>query len=157
MTRGTDEPGRSRGSGLEELSGYPDHSEALAALAGQVSGAPVLSPEAVNLAMIRHWVEAMGDENPVYVSDTAARDAGFEQLYAPPTMLQAWIMRGLRASQEVEAARAAGTSQGDGGPNEVMMALLEAEGLTSVVATNCEQTYARPLVVGDRVHGAFGD
>ena len=101
--------------------------------------------------MIRHWVEAMGDENPVYVSDTAARDAGFEQLYAPPTMLQAWIMRGLRASQEVEAARATGTSRGDGGPNEVMMALLEAEGLTSVVATNCEQAYARPLVVGDRV------
>ena len=136
---------------LEELSGYPDHSETLAALAGQVSGPPVLSPEAVNLAMIRHWVEAMGDENPVYVSDTAARDAGFDQLYVPPTMLQAWVMRGLRASQEVEAARASGTSQGDGGPNEVMMALLEAEGLTSVVATNCEQTYARPLVVGDRV------
>ena len=135
----------------EELFRYPDHSAALAALAGQSSGAPVLSPDAVNLAMIRHWVEAMGDENPAYVSDAAARGAGFEQLYAPPTMLQAWIMRGLRASLEVELARAAGTSQGDGGPNEVMMALLEAEGLTSVVATNCEQTYERPLVVGDRV------
>ncbi len=135
----------------EELFRYPDHSAALAALAGQSSGAPVLSPDAVNLAMIRHWVEAMGDENPAYVSDAAARDAGFEQLYAPPTMLQAWIMRGLRASLEVDAVRAAGTSQGDGGPNEVMMALLEAEGLTSVVATNCEQTYGRPLVVGDRV------
>jgi uncharacterized OB-fold protein len=32
-----------------------------------------------------------------------------------------------------------------------MMGLLDAEGLTSVVATNCEQQYARPLVVGDRV------
>ncbi len=31
------------------------------------------------------------------------------------------------------------------------MALLDAEGLTSVVATNCEQSYGRPLVVGDRV------
>ncbi len=136
---------------LEELSGYRDHSAALEAFTGQVSGAPVLSPDAVNLAMIRHWVEAMGDENPVYVSDRAARAAGFEQLYAPPTMLQAWVMRGLRASLEVEAARASGTSRGDSGPNEVMMALLEAEGLTSVVATNCEQTYVRPLVVGDRV------
>jgi uncharacterized protein len=139
------------GERLEELAGYPDHSAALAALAGRVSGAPVLSPDAVNLAMIRHWVEAMGDHNPVYVSDAAARDAGFERLYAPPTMLQAWVMRGLRASLEVEAARAAGTSPGDGGPNEVMMSLLEEEGLTSVVATNCEQTYVRPLVVGDRV------
>ena len=32
-----------------------------------------------------------------------------------------------------------------------MMALLDDEGLTSVVATNCEQHYGRPLVVGDRL------
>ena len=31
------------------------------------------------------------------------------------------------------------------------MALLDDEGMTSVVATNCEQTYERPLVVGDRL------
>ena len=31
------------------------------------------------------------------------------------------------------------------------MGLLDDEGLTSVVATNCEQHYGRPLVVGDRV------
>ncbi len=65
-------------------------------------------------------------------------------------MLQAWIMRGLRASTATEEARAAGTAQGSG-PNEVMMGLLDEEGLTSVVATNCEQQYGRQLVVGDRV------
>jgi uncharacterized OB-fold protein len=32
-----------------------------------------------------------------------------------------------------------------------MMTLLDDEGLTSVVATNCDQTYLRPLVVGDRL------
>ena len=32
-----------------------------------------------------------------------------------------------------------------------MMALLDDEGLTSVVATNCDQTYLRPLVPGDRL------
>ena len=100
--------------------------------------------------MIRHWVEAMGDENPVYVSDEAAREAGYDRLIAPPTMLQAWIMRGLRASMVLEEARAAGTTQGSG-PNDVMMGLLDDEGLTSVVATNCEQQYGRPLVVGDRL------
>ena len=31
------------------------------------------------------------------------------------------------------------------------MGLLDEEGLTSVVATNCEQHYGRPLVVGDRL------
>ena len=135
---------------FEELAAYPDHSVELEALVGQNSGAPNLSPDAVNAAMIRHWVEAMGDENPVYDSDAAAHAAGYERLIAPPTMLQAWIMRGLRASVALEEARAAGAGQGSG-PSDVMMALLDDEGLTSVVATNCEQQYGRPLVVGDRL------
>ena len=138
---------------FEELAAFPDHSAELAALVGQDLGLPnlsPLSPHAVNVPMIRHWVEAMGDENPVYLSDEAAREAGYDRLIAPPTMLQAWIMRGLRASMVLEEARAAGTTQGSG-PNDVMMGLLDDEGLTSVVATNCEQQYGRPLVVGDRV------
>ncbi len=138
---------------FEELAAYPDHSAELAALVGQDLGLPnlsPLSPHAVNEPMIRHWVEAMGDQNPVYVSDVAAREAGYDRLIAPPTMLQAWIMRGLRASMTLEEARAGGTAQGSG-PNDVMMGLLDDEGLTSVVATNCEQHYGRPLVVGDRL------
>jgi uncharacterized OB-fold protein len=134
----------------EELAGLPDHSAELAQLVGLAAGAPSLSWDAVNVPMIRHWVEAMGDENPVYVSDEAAQAAGYDSLIAPPAMLQAWIMRGLKLSNEVEAARAAGTSQGDG-PSNRMMALLDDEGLTSVVATNCTQKYGRPLVVGDRL------
>jgi 3-oxo-4,17-pregnadiene-20-carboxyl-CoA hydratase alpha subunit len=145
---------RSERSGrFEELAFYPDHSAELAALVGQDLGLPnlsPLSPHAVNEPMIRHWVEAMGDQNPVYVSDVAAREAGYDRLIAPPTMLQAWIMRGLRASMTLEEARTTGTAQGSG-PNDVMMGLLDDEGLTSVVATNCEQHYGRPLVVGDRL------
>lgn len=139
-----------KGQRLEELRGLPDHSAELAELVGQEAGAPSLSWDAVNVPMIRHWVEAMGDENPVYLSDEAARAAGYDGLIAPPSMLQAWIMRGLKASNEVEAARAAGSSQGEG-LSDRMMKLLDDEGLTSVVATNCEQKYMRPLVVGDRV------
>ena len=135
---------------FEELAPFPDHSAELAALVGQEAGAPSLSWDAVNVPMIRHWVEAMGDENPVYLSDSAARAAGYPSVIAPPTMLQAWIMRGLKASNDVEAARAAGELQGSG-PNDRMMTLLDDEGLTSVVATNCEQSYVRPLVVGDRL------
>jgi uncharacterized OB-fold protein len=134
----------------EELAPFPDHSTALEELIGLSSGEPLLSPHAVNAPMISHWIEAMGDENPVYVSDEAARRYGFDQVIAPPTMLQAWIMRGLRASLLVDEARAAGTAQGSG-PIDTVMALLDAEGLTSVVATNCEQQYGRSLVIGDRL------
>jgi uncharacterized OB-fold protein/acyl dehydratase len=135
---------------FEELADFPDHSDELATLAGQASGPANLSPDAVNLPMIRHWVEAMGDENPVYVSTEAAQANGLDQIIAPPTMLQAWIMRGLRVSQLVEAARESGAELGSG-PNDRMMSLCDAEGLTSVVATNCEQRYGRPLVIGDRL------
>jgi 3-oxo-4,17-pregnadiene-20-carboxyl-CoA hydratase alpha subunit len=150
---------------FEELAAFSDHSAELATLVGQAAGAPNLAPDAVNAPMIRHWVEAMGDHNPVYVSDDAARAAGYDQMIAPPTMLQAWIMRGLRASLLIDEARAAGGGRTDAagtdaaepdvasgpGPNERMMSLLDDEGLTSVVATNCDQHYGRPLVVGDRL------
>jgi uncharacterized protein len=142
--------GSATGQRLEELLPFPDHSAELAGLVGQEAGAPSLSWDPVNVPMIRHWVEAMGDENPVYLSDEAAQAAGFDRLIAPPAMLQAWIMRGLKLSNEVEAARAAGSSQG-AGPMDRMMELLDDEGLTSVVATNSDQTYGRPLVVGDRL------
>jgi uncharacterized OB-fold protein len=134
------------------LAPFPDRSGALASLVGQAAGPPNLAPDAVNGPMIRHWVEAMGDHNPVYVSDKAARAAGYDEMIAPPTMLQAWIMRGLRASLLTEEARASGVpGKHESGPNERMMNLLDEEGLTSVVATNCEQSYGRPLVAGDRL------
>jgi uncharacterized OB-fold protein/acyl dehydratase len=129
---------------------FPDHSTALQALIGQSTGAPQLSPHAVNAPMIRHWVEAMGDTNPLYVSDAVARAHGYDGAIAPPTMLQAWVMRGLRASQLADEARESGADPGHGA-HDSMMHLLDLEGLTSVVATNCEQRYSRPLVVGDRL------
>ncbi len=131
-------------------SDLPDHSAELAALVGRPTGPPLVAHSAVNQAMIHHWVEAMGDEDPVYVSDEAARAVGLAQAIAPPTMLQAWTMRGLAATLRRDAASGA---EDDGGRplsnHEQMMALLDAEGMTSVVATNCDQRYDRPLVAGD--------
>jgi uncharacterized OB-fold protein/acyl dehydratase len=124
--------------------------ERLQSFIGQSTGPPNRGPDAVNLPMIRHWVEAMGDMNPVYVDDVAARDAGYPGVIAPPTMLQAWIMRGLRASQAADEARANGKVSRDS-PHELLMAALDEAGFTSVVATNCEQHYERPLVPGDEV------
>ncbi len=128
----------------------PDHGAELASLVGASVGPPQLSPHAVNEAMIRHWVEAMGDENGAYVSDDVARRVGLDGVVAPPTMLQAWVMRGLSATLELERSRATGTAARDSA-NDRMMALLDDEGRTSVVATNCEQDYLRPLRIGDRV------
>jgi uncharacterized protein len=122
----------------------------LQSFVGQSSGPPVRGQDPVNLPMIRHWVEAMDDHNPVYVDEDAARHAGFPGIIAPPTMLQAWIMRGLRASQESDRARADGQAGGDS-PSDQLMAALDDAGFTSVVATNCDQHYVRPLVPGDHL------
>ena len=120
------------------MADFPDHSAALAALVGQSSGPIELSPDPVNTAMIRHWVEAMGDTNPVYTDHDAAVAAGYPGIVAPATMLQAWIMRGLKHTLDLEAARAAGNAP-KGDANSQMMALFDEEGRTSVVATNCDQ------------------
>lgn len=125
--------------------------EQLDAFEGQPSGAPVMAPDPVNVPMIRHWVEAMGDENPVYLDDDAARAAGFTGVIAPPTMLQAWIMRGYKISAEVDRARAEGRPLADPSALDTVFALLDEAGFTSIVATNCEQEYLRPLVPGDRL------
>jgi uncharacterized protein len=142
-----------------EAASFADRSVELEALVGREAGAPQLSPDAVNAPMIRHWVEAMGDTNPIYVSAEAARAYGREGIVAPPAMLQAWIMRGLRDTQAVGVAQAVGEAQAaegaqaDGGPDPygTMSALLDEEGLTGVRGTNCMQHYGRWLVLGDRL------
>jgi uncharacterized protein len=122
----------------------------LRAFEGMASGPAMESRDDVNQAMIRHWVDAMGDDNPVYVDDDAARANGFSGVIAPPTMLQAWIMRGYR-SQPGGAWQAPRHASGEPSAQEQMFAVLEEAGFTSVVATNCDQEYRRPVVLGDRL------
>lgn len=105
------------------------------------SGAAQTAQDEVNVPMIRHWVEAMGDANPVYLDDEAARATGRAGIVAPPTMLQAWTMRGYAASQQPGTKDALGE----------LWDALAADGFTSVVATDCEQEYVRELVPGDRL------
>ncbi|MFB9477523.1 bifunctional MaoC family dehydratase N-terminal/OB-fold nucleic acid binding domain-containing protein [Nonomuraea salmonea] len=92
---------------------------------GEVRGTPADDP--VNVPMIRHWLTAMGDTNPVYL------DRGL----APPAMAQVWTMRGPGGR--------------DRSPVDDLLAALDRAGYTGVVATNCEQTYHRYVRVGERL------
>jgi uncharacterized protein len=127
-----------------------DLDDRLQSFVGKSAGVPSEGQDPVNLPMIRHWVEATGDHNPVYVDEAAARESGFPGIIAPPTMLQAWVMRGLRASEEADRARAGGQVSASS-PADELMGLLDDAGFTSVVATNCDQHYLRPLVPGDHL------
>jgi acyl dehydratase len=113
--------------------------ERLRALVG-VDGSPDVARDPVNLPMIRHWCDAMGDANPVYTDPDLAAKSVHGALVAPPAMLNAWTMPGLPGRPR--------TSEG---PNA--MRLLDDAGFTSVIATNSEHEYARYLRLGDRLHG----
>ena len=66
---------------------------------------PRAGRDPVNMPMIRNWLEAIGDENPIYTDSDAAIAAGHGGLVAPPVMAQVWTMRGLGAQREDDDPR----------------------------------------------------
>lgn len=116
----------------------------LRAFVGRQTGPPATGPYPVNEAMIGHWCEAMGDRLPVYTDRAAAEKSVHGGIVAPPTMLQAWSMRGFAMAQQMEDT----TDE-----QLAVHRLLTAAGYPSVVATNSEQGYTRYLRPGDQVVG----
>ncbi len=112
----------------------------LKAFEGRSYGPAVEADDPVNVPMIRNWVEAIGDTNPVYLDEEAARATGRDGIVAPAVMLQVWRMKGLKA----QGPRPAGV-------HAEILGLLDEHGFTSVVATNTEEEYLRELVLGDRL------
>lgn len=104
--------------------------ERLRAYEGRAAAVAGSGKDSVNEPMIRHWCEAMGDTNPAYTGPDAV---------APPAMLQAWTMGGLSGHAD------------RGEAYDELFGLLDAAGYVSVVATDCEQEYLRPLRPGDRI------
>ncbi|MGW7254517.1 bifunctional MaoC family dehydratase N-terminal/OB-fold nucleic acid binding domain-containing protein [Streptomyces sp. NPDC054834] len=102
----------------------------LKAYEGRSAAVSGVGKDPVNQPMIRHWCEALGDTNPAYTGPDAI---------APATMLQAWIMGGLSGHE------------GRTDAYDELLGLLDEAGCTSVVATDCEQEYLRPLRPGDHV------
>jgi uncharacterized OB-fold protein len=104
-----------------------DIEEAARRIAATGDSEPRVARDPVNLPMIHHWLDAMGDTNPLYERDGLA----------PPAMVQVWTMPGLR--------RPTGVTD----PFAEMLAVLDDAGYTSIVATNSEQSYHRYLRHGE--------
>ena len=121
-----------------------DTGDAIRQAADRIAAAGESRPRAasdpVNLPMIRHWTQALGDASPVYTDATAAAASVHGGLVAPPAMVQVWTMRGLSTDAE-----------DTGDPLGLMTAVLDDAGFTSVVATNCEQEYLLELRPGDQL------
>jgi len=116
---------------------------------GQSMGPPYVAPDPVNLPMIRHWVDAFDDRNPVYLDETVARDTRFGGGVAPPAMLQTWSMPRPVIEGIAERGGAPNAAQSD----NVVRALDEA-GYVGTLATNSELEFVRYLRPGDLLHVA---
>lgn len=82
----------------------------------------------INQPMINNWLEAIGETDPRYTAGEA-----------PPAMAQVWTMDGLDPTKRANA------------PLHRTMKIFDDAGFTSVLGTNCDQTYLRPVRVGEEV------
>jgi acyl dehydratase len=120
----------------------------LEARIGEPMGAsgPSIAPDPVNLPMIRHWVDALDDRNPVYVDRDLAAGTRFGGLVAPPAMLQAWTMARPRIEGIAERGGAAMEVSA-----ESPLGVLTDMGYTATLATNSELEFVRYLRLGEQL------
>jgi len=125
--------------------------EQLEAVVGQPLGdaGPSQAPDEVNLPMIRHWVAALDDRDPVYLDADAAAKTRFAGIVAPPAMLQTWTM----PSPKIE-----GIAERGGSPVEMTgespLTVLDDAGFVATLATNSELEFDEYLRPGDRVQSS---
>lgn len=112
------------------------------AYVGREMGPPRRGYDDVNQAMIRHWAEVTGDQNPVYTDPEYAAASSKKGIIAPPTMLLIWAMEGY------------GMCAPQTGKVDVQRELhnvFEAHGYTGVLGTNTVTEFYRDLRPGDRI------
>lgn len=121
--------------------------EKLERYVGQAIGPPSVAPDPVNVPMIRHWVDALDDRNPVYLDEAFAETTRFGGIVAPPAMLQAWSM---------PRPRIEGIAERGGAPDEMThdnpIVALDEAGYVGTLATNSELEFVRYLRPGDLLH-----
>lgn len=116
----------------------------LDAFVGQRLGEGGVAPDPVNVPMIRHWVDAMDDQNPVYLDELVAKRTRHAGVVAPPAMLQTWTM---------PRPRIQGLAERGGAPTESVaespISVLDAAGYRATRATDSELEFERYLRPGD--------
>jgi acyl dehydratase len=121
--------------------------ERLEKYVGRPMGEASVAPDPVNVPMIRHWVDALDDRNPVYLDEDFAAQTRHGGIVAPPAMLQAWGM----PRPKIE-----GIAERGGAPTEMEtdnpLSALDEAGYVGTLATNSELEFERYLRPGEQLH-----
>jgi acyl dehydratase len=113
---------------------------------GKPMGPPSVAPDPVNVPMIRHWVDALDDQNPIYLDEEFGATTRHGGLVAPPAMLQAWTM----PRPKIEGIAERGGAPGDIARDNPIP-VLDAAGYVGTLATNSELEFNRYLRPGDHL------
>ncbi len=105
---------------------------------------PATAPDEVNVPMIKQWVDALDDRNPVYEDAEFAATTRHGGMIAPPAMLQTWTM--ARPKIEGMAERGGVAIEID---SNSPLTILDDAGFNATLATNSELEFERPLHIGD--------
>jgi acyl dehydratase len=117
---------------------FVDRSEVI----GQPTGRSVIT---VERGPVSNFAKAVKDDSPVYASEHAAREAGFDHIPAPPTFAFCMAHWGTFPEDQPDDDPARGRNP----VMEIIGRLMAKGGL--VLHGEQEFTYHRPLVVGDRL------
>ena len=101
---------------------------------------PATAPDPVNLPMIRHWVDAMDDHNPIYLDEEAASKTRHGGIVAPPAMLQTWVFP--RPKIDGIGERRGMPTEDD---QESPLRVLDRAGYIGALMTNSELEFVRYL------------
>lgn len=105
------------------------------------------APDPVNMPMMRHWVDAFDDRNPVYEDEAVAKQTRFGGRIAPIAMMQTWtfprpVLQGIGerggAAEELDP--------------DTPLGVLDRVGFNGILATNSELEFDRPLREGDELN-----
>jgi len=101
---------------------------------------PTPAKDDVNVSMIRHWTEAMGDTNPAYTHDEWAAQSQRGKTIAPPAMMYVWGQEGFAVT----------TGRSSDALSD-LVELFNEYGFSGVLGTNITQEYFKEVGPGDSV------
>ena len=114
--------------------------EKIYAFVGQDVCPPTRAPDDINMAMIRHWAEAIGDKNPAYTDPEWAANSSRGNTISPPAMMYSWNQQGYKTT----------TGRDPDGLSRLVQ-VFDDHGYFGSLGVNVKQEYFKEVSPGDHI------